>query len=159
MSKLTSGQPLTIQAIGMSITAGLNVSGFIGDDKNFPATKPYMRGYIELFADQLQKQFGSSITCINSAGSGKTVGWLSKYAEALVNKNMPDVVIIDMGMNDIWGTTSNAQFKTSIENIINSIRKDIPQAEFILIGNMVPDIKGTGAPSNGASLMFGFWRC
>lgn len=156
MSKLTSGQPLTIQAIGMSITAGLNVSGFIGDDKNFPATKPYMRGYIELFADQLQKQFGSSITCINSAGSGKTVGWLSKYAEALVNKNMPDVVIIDMGMNDIWGTTSNAQFKTSIENIINTIRKDIPQAEFILIGNMVPDIKGTGAPSNGASLMFGF---
>lgn len=156
MSKLTSGQPLTIQAIGMSITAGLNVSGFIGDDKNFPATKPFMRGYIELFADQLQKQFGSNITCINSAGSGKTVGWLSKYAEALVNKNLPDLVIIDMGMNDIWGMTSNSQFKTSIQNIINTIRKDIPQAEFILIGNMVPDIKGTGAPSNGASLMFGF---
>jgi len=156
MSKLSGGESLTIQAVGMSITAGLNVSGFIGDNKNFPATKPYMKGYIELFSEQLQKQFDITINTINSAGSGKTVGWLSKYAEALVNKNMPDLVIIDMGMNDIWGTTSQAQFKTSIENIINTIKKDVPQAEFILIGNMIPDIKGTGAPTNGATLMFGF---
>ncbi|MFN5113252.1 MAG: SGNH/GDSL hydrolase family protein, partial [Ignavibacteria bacterium] len=155
-SKLLGGQSLTVQAVGMSITAGLNVSGFIGDDKNFPPTKPYMRGYLELFTEQLREQYGSNVTSINSACGGKTAGWLATYAGALVNRNTPDLVIIDMGMNDIWGITSQAQFKASIESTINTIRKDVPNAEFILIGNMVPDVKGVGAPANGAALMFGF---
>ena len=155
-SKIVGVQSLTVQAVGMSITAGLNVSGFIGDDKNFPPTKPYMRGYVELFAEQLREQYGSNVTSINSACGGKTAGWLATYAQALVNRNTPDLVIIDMGMNDIWGVTSQAQFKASIESTINTIRKDVPNAEFILIGNMVPDVKGVGAPANGATLMFGF---
>ena len=156
MSKLTARQSITLQAVGMSITAGLNVSGFIGDDKNFPPAKPYMRGYVELFAEQMQQQYGSIITSINSACGGKTASWLATYAKALVNRNMPDLIIIDMGMNDIWGVTSPAQFKASIESTISTIRKDVPNAEFILIGNMIPDVKGIGAPANGAALMFGF---
>jgi len=32
----------------MSITAGLNVSGFAGDNKNFVPTKPYMHSYVDL---------------------------------------------------------------------------------------------------------------
>ncbi|MGA1435387.1 MAG: SGNH/GDSL hydrolase family protein, partial [Candidatus Kapaibacteriota bacterium] len=140
----------------MSITAGLNVTGFIGDDKNFPPTKPYMRGYVELFAEQLKQQYGSAITSINSACGGKTIGWLDTYAGALVNRNTPDLVIIDMGMNDIWGATSQTQFKSKMQNIITTIRKDVPNAEFILISNMIPDVKGVGAPANGAVLMFGF---
>lgn len=156
ISKLAGGQSIVLQAVGMSITAGLNVSGFIGDDKNFPPTKPYMRGYVELFTEQLKEQYGSNVTSINSACGGKTAGWLATYASALVNRNTPDLVIIDMGMNDIWGVTSQAQFKASIESTINNIRKDVPNAEFILIGNMIPDVKGVGAPANGATLMFGF---
>ena len=155
-SALSKGSALTIQAVGMSITAGLNVTGFIGDDKNFPPTKPYMRGYIELFAEQLKQQFGSPITSINSACGGKTIGWLDTYAGALVNRNTPDLVIIDMGMNDIWGATSQVQFKSKMQNIITTIRKDVPNVEFILISNMIPDVKGIGAPANGATLMFGF---
>ena len=156
MTALSKGNALTIQAVGMSITAGLNVTGFIGDDKNFPPTKPYMRGYIELFAEQLKQQYGSAITSINSACGGKTIGWLDTYAGALVNRNTPDLVIIDMGMNDIWGATSQTQFKSKMQNIITTIRKDVPNAEFILISNMIPDVKGVGAPANGAVLMFGF---
>lgn len=156
MTALSKGNALTIQAVGMSITAGLNVTGFIGDDKNFPPTKPYMRGYVELFAEQLKQQYGSAITSINSACGGKTIGWLDTYAGALVNRNTPDLVIIDMGMNDIWGATSQTQFKSKMQNIITTIRKDVPNAEFILISNMIPDVKGVGAPANGAVLMFGF---
>ena len=156
MTALSKGNALIIQAVGMSITAGLNVTGFIGDDKNFPPTKPYMRGYVELFAEQLKQQYGSAITSINSACGGKTIGWLDTYAGALVNRNTPDLVIIDMGMNDIWGATSQTQFKSKMQNIITTIRKDVPNAEFILISNMIPDVKGVGAPANGAVLMFGF---
>lgn len=156
MAKLKAKQSVTIEAYGMSITAGLNVSGFAGDNKNFAVTKPYMHSYVDLFSDELAKKFGSSITTINGSCGGKTAAWVDKYCEAMVNPNSPDLVIIDMGMNDIWGATTNAAFKTSIQSAINKIKIGVPNAEFIIIGNMLPDVASQGAPANGATLMYGF---
>ncbi len=156
MAKLKMGQPVTIQAYGMSITAGLNVSGFAGDDKNFTPTKPYMHSYVDLLENALEAKFGSNITMINGSCGGKMVAWIDQYCESMVVPNVPDLVILDMGMNDIWGTTSNAQFKTSMQSCINKIKTANPNTEFILIGNMLPDVNSQGAPSNGNVLMYGF---
>ena len=156
MAKLKAGQPLTIQAYGMSITAGLNVSGFAGDDKNFTPTKPYMRSYVDLLENALEARFGSDIKMINGSCGGKMVAWIDQYCESMVVPNQPDLVILDMGMNDIWGTTSNTQFKNSMQSSINKIKNANPNTEFILIGNMLPDVNSQGSPSNGDVLMYGF---
>ena len=156
MAKLKAGQPVTIQAYGMSITAGLSVSGFAGDDKNFTPTKPYMHSYVDLLENALEAKFGSDITMINGSCGGKMVAWIDQYCESMVVPNVPDLVLLDMGMNDIWGTTSNAAFKASMQSCINKIKTANPNTEFILIGNMLPDVNSQGAPSNGDVLMYGF---
>jgi len=156
LSKLKNGQDVTIQAYGMSITAGLNVSGFAGDDKNFSPTRPYMRSYVDLLENALEMQFGSDVTMINGSCGGKTVAWIDRYCESMVVPNQPDLVILDMGMNDIWGNTSNSAFRSSMQSCIQKIKNANPNTEFILIGNMLPDINSMGAPANGAALMYGF---
>jgi len=156
MAKLKAAQPVTIEAYGMSITAGLNVSGFAGDDKNFTPTKPYMHSYVDLLENALEAKFGANITMINGSCGGKMVAWIDQYCESMVVPNVPDLVILDMGMNDIWGTTSNAAFKASMQSCINKIKTANPNTEFILIGNMLPDVNSQGAPSNGDVLMYGF---
>jgi hypothetical protein len=155
LAKLKVKQSLVVQAYGMSITAGLNVSGFAGDTKNFPVTKPYMHSYVDLFCDELSRKYGSSITNINGSCGGKTAAWVDQYCQAMVNPNKPDLVLLDMGMNDIWGTAA-ASFRSSMASAIQKIKADCPDAEFILIGNMLPDVNGTGAPSTGATAMYGF---
>lgn len=153
---LRRGKPLTVQALGMSLTAGLNVSGFAGDPKNFPPTDPYMRGYVDLLCEEMRQVYGSNVTLYNSSCGGKTISWADKYCTALVNPNKPDLVIIDMGMNDIWGLTTESSFRASVESTIAKIKAGCPNAEFLLVGNMLPDVAGAGAPADGESWMYRF---
>ena len=155
IAKLKNKQNIVIEAYGMSITAGLNVSGFAGDNKNFVPTKPYMHSYVDLLKEGLQTKFGGNVTMINGSCGGKDVAWINQYCKAMVVPNTPDLVILDMGMNDIWGT-SNDSFKARMSSCINKIKSANPNTEFILIGNMLPDVSSQGSPSNGDVLMYGF---
>jgi lysophospholipase L1-like esterase len=140
----------------MSITAGLNVSGFAGDDKNFKPTAPYMHSYVDLFGEELARKYNTTVNIINGSCGGKTVAWIDKYCKEMVNPNNPDLVILDMGMNDIWGTTTAAAFRASMKSCIDKIKLGCPNAEFILIGNMLPDVNSPGSPANGNTIMYGF---
>ncbi len=155
-SMIAKRSHITVQAIGMSITAGLNVSGFIGDERNFPPTAPYMRSYIELFADYLRTAQRCSVDVFNSSCGGKTVAWAEKYCIPLAAANAPDLIILDMGMNDIWGTTTPSAFRQSIESCMRQLSAVLPDAEFLLIANMVPDVTAPGAPPDGATIMTQF---
>ena len=42
-----------------------------------------------------------------------------------------NLVILDMGMNDIWGTTSNTAFKASMQSCINKIKTANPHTRMI----------------------------
>ena len=150
---LVNRRPLVVQAVGMSLTGGHNVSGGAVDGRNFPPTAPYMRGYCELFADELASQWRASVTLHNSSCSGKTISWAAQYIAPLAVPNAPDLVILDMGMNDIWGQTTPDQFRRDAQRCIDSVRKYLPNAEFLLIANMIPDTAGAGAPINGAAIM------
>lgn len=150
---LANRRPLVVQAVGMSLTGGHNVSGGAVDGKNFPPTAPYMRGYCELFADELASLWQTSVTLHNSSCSGKTISWAAQYITPLAVPNAPDLVIIDMGMNDIWGQTTPQQFRRDVQRCIDSVRKHLPNTEFLLVANMIPDTAGAGAPPNGAAIM------
>ena len=146
IAKLQAKQPLKIGAFGMSITAGLNVSGFAGDSKNFTVTKPYMRSYIDMFVDRLKKIYGADITFFNGSCGGKTASWADTYVASMVIPNSPDLILLDHGMNDIWSNGTNyASFKASIQSVITKIQTALPNAEIILINNMLPGV-GTGSP-------------
>ena len=155
MAILNAKQPLKVEFYGMSITAGLNTSGFAGDSKNFAPTAPFLHSYADLFGEQIQNIFGSQVTVINGSCGGKTAAWTDQYVTSMVTPNNPDLVFLDQGMNDIWGTT-NAAFKASMSSAIQKIKTACPNAEIVLIGNMLPDSLGVGSPgATGPSLMRG----
>ena len=128
-SKLKARTSLTVTALGMSITRGMNVSGF--DD-----VPPYMPSYVELFVRQLRKAYHfSSIKFYNAGLPGATVDWGANYAEKYINPLKPDLVLIDFGMNDFWRLTPD-RFKEYVSTIMNKIRSGNPKVEFILLSNM-----------------------
>ncbi len=138
-AKLAAKQELKVVAIGMSITAGQNVSGGIVDIDRIPAAAPYMRGYIEMMKMELEKLSGSKVTLFNASCPGKDAQWAADNADLLVNPCNPDLVIIDMGMNDIYSVDHLNNFKTRIQSTMSTIKAKNPNVEFLLIGNLLPD--------------------
>jgi lysophospholipase L1-like esterase len=132
MAKLNSKTPLIVVAYGMSITRGMDVSGF-------DSVPPFMPSYADLFAYQIKKKFKyEDITLFNAALPGATVDWGAKYAENYVNPLKPDLVILDFGMNDFWRLTPE-QFTAYIQTIMNKVRAGNPKVEFLLLSNLLFD--------------------
>jgi lysophospholipase L1-like esterase len=141
MAKLKAKQPLKIVAHGMSITRGLNVSGYAEDANACPPVAPYMHSYIDLMNYRLKKIFGyDNIVSINAALPGANASWLASTAATHVSPLKPDLVILDMGMNDIWSCKSDyASFGNYIQSAMKAIKNDNPDVEFILLGGMMID--------------------
>lgn len=129
LNKLSHHQPLTILAYGMSITRGMDVSGY-------DSVKPYMPTYMQLFATGLQNAYSQSqIKLLNAGLPGSTVSWGAEYTDAFVTPFHPDLTIIDFGMNDFW-RMSPGEFSDSVKTIIRKVRASDPSSEFILLANM-----------------------
>lgn len=129
LGKLNARKPLRIVAYGMSITRGMDVSGF-------DTIPPYMPTYVDLFARQLRKAYHDpDIKLYNAGLPGSTVDWGAKYTDHYVNALKPDLVILDFGMNDFWRLKPE-EFKNYIETIMRKVRSANPKAEFLLIANM-----------------------
>ena len=142
MDKLSKKLPLKIVALGMSITRGFNVSGFAGDD-NCGAAAPFMPNYIDMFTNRLKLIYGyNDITTVNASLPGQTSTWMLNKADLYVNPNKPDLVIIDMGMNDT--NLDAATFKSNVEGSMKVIKDKNPDVEFILLGGMLIDPKSSG---------------
>lgn len=129
MARLHSKAPLTMVAYGMSITRGMDVSGY---DK----VPPYMPTYMELFGRRLREIYAdNNITLYNAGLPGATVEWGAQYAEKYVSPLHPNLVIIDFGMNDFW-TVPPGRFGEYIKTIIQKVKAGNPHAEFILLSNL-----------------------
>jgi hypothetical protein len=130
--KLRNKKPLRIMALGMSITRGYDMSGYC----NIP---PYMPNYVTLFSNQLKKLFGyNDITVVNAGFPGAASSWMASYADKYVNPIKPDLVILDMGMNDFWNQSPQG-FKANFKMAMDKIKVSCPNAEFILLSNMLYD--------------------
>jgi lysophospholipase L1-like esterase len=140
IAKLKHRRPITIVALGDSITLGINVSGYREEP-------PYMPTWPDLFAGKLKKSFGyNRIKLYNTALGGMTAQWgrdNAKDAVALLN---PDLVIVAFGMNDFW-SASPAEFGANTEAIIRAVRSRLPKAEFILVSSIRFDPSYTADPT------------
>ncbi|MCQ6562867.1 DUF5722 domain-containing protein [Paenibacillus mendelii] len=135
--RLKNGEPIRFVLYGDSISVGANASGFT-------QVPPYLPVWGQLAAQELERRHGSDITFINPSVGGTTSSWGVEQAKTLVADQQPDLVIIAFGMNDGSGTgrgdgTEPALFKQNIATIIQTVRADNPDAEFILVGTTLPN--------------------
>ena len=129
MGMLHAGRPVTVVAYGMSITRGMDVSGYDG-------VAPFMPSYLDLFARGLRRRYGGTPVRLYNAGlPGSTVAWGAQYVRQYVNPLHPDLVVIDFGMNDFWRMPP-AEFRDSVRSIMRQVRAGAPAAEFLLLANM-----------------------
>lgn len=130
MAKLNGKEELRIVYYGDSIMTGCNSSGKLG-------IAPYLDDFPTAFSDQLNKQFGSEITTINTAKGGTLSSWGIANVENSVNANNPDLVVLGFGMNDGSWEIPAADFVDNVETMIKSIQNHNPDAEIIVVATIL----------------------
>jgi lysophospholipase L1-like esterase len=129
-AKLRAKEPVTVMLCGDSISAGANASLMTKAPPGCPA-------YGELTCLALEKRFGSKVKFINHAVGGWTSGnGLDQAKKDHIGKAKPDLVIIAFGMNDVFQRNKDV-YQANIRHIMETVRGDAPDAEFILVASML----------------------
>lgn len=81
----------------------------------------------------LEEQYNTEITLENPSVEGMASNWGVENAKQLVADEAPDLVIIAFGMNDGSKGTNTVAFKNNIETIMNVVKNDNLDCEFILV--------------------------
>jgi len=131
---LEGGEALKLVVFGDSISAGASASGAT-------TRAPWMPRWGDLVADELHRRYGSEIDYLNPSLGGMISDWGRKTVDGLVSFEKPDLVILGFGMNDVWGPCSAEQFALNITAMMESIRQQNPNAEFILLMSFQPNSK------------------
>ena len=123
-------KPLTIALLGDSISTGCNASGWAHG-------APFQPPYQDLFVMNLERKYGSAITLKNFAVGGTDTSWgLANIGKVFEVEVKPDLVILAFGMNDSAGRPAK-DYQSNIGAMVEAVRKDVPDAEFILVATMV----------------------
>ncbi len=128
ISKLKEGGPLTIVALGDSLTQGWMVR----------------KGYIDFLEEMLVERYPRSNPSILNRGiPGDTAeGGLQRVRMDVIDEN-PDCALIQFALNDAFTGYSAERFRNNIQAIISNIREDT-DAEIVLVtsvclGNALED--------------------
>ncbi len=134
MQRLRNQEPVSIVLSGDSISAGYNASKFTSAEPGCPA-------YGELVGLSLQEHFGSHVTFTNYAvGGWNAARGLQQVIDDQVGRQKPDLVIIAFGMNDVF-TRDAVAYQKNIRDIMEVIRTESPQTEFILVASMLGNVE------------------
>jgi acyl-CoA thioesterase-1 len=114
---LSTGTPVTIVALGDSLTQGWMVS----------------KGYVDFLKEMLHAKFPQSrFLLVNSGIPGDTAdSGLYRMKWDVLHHN-PDCVFIQYAINDAFSGFTEQQFKRSIKGIIDTVREN-GDAEIVLI--------------------------
>jgi lysophospholipase L1-like esterase len=134
MKKLTGREPVKVLLSGDSISEGYNAS-------QFTKTRPGCPPFGELVALALQKHYGSPVTFENHAHGGwNAQRGLKQATDEKLGARQPDLVMIAFGMNDVFGRKP-AAYQENIRGIMEAIRKDSPDTEFVLVASMLGNVE------------------
>jgi acyl-CoA thioesterase-1 len=129
-AKLKTKQPVTLMLCGDSISAGANAS-------LLTKAPPGCPDFGKLSSLALEQHFGTKVKFIKHAVGGWTSGnGLQQAKEQHIGKAKPDLVIIAFGMNDVF-QRNVAAYEANIRGLVETIRADAPDAEFILVASML----------------------
>ncbi len=117
IKKLSKGEPLTIAALGDSLTYGWMVN----------------KGYIEYFRDIFQIKFPENhLTIINSGVPGSTAADGYERLKNDLIPASPELFFIQFALNDAYTGFTPDDFEKNILNIIDLIKKET-SADILLI--------------------------
>jgi lysophospholipase L1-like esterase len=134
---LRAAQPLKILISGDSIAEGAGTSRAMRCPPDLPR-------FDEQVARALERHYGAAVTLDNASHGGWSSGTGAKQAtQEHLGARQPDLVIVAFGMNDITFANSAdrnffspANYGKNIATIIDAIRAEAPEAEFILVSSM-----------------------
>lgn len=130
--KLKNKENLKVVFYGNSIEAGYNASGFEN-------VAPFMPAWPELVIYNLREHYGGNVTYSNQSVAGRTAKWGRDSVSGRVLPENPGLVIIGFGMNDGSAKLPPQIYREQISAIIDSVHKQNPETEFILISPMLPN--------------------
>lgn len=132
-AKLKAKQPITLCAVGDSITAGYNSSKLVQAPPDQPS-------YAELVALGIEHACGCKVAFTNYAVAGWTSATGLGAIDRLTTRDRlkPDLVIIAFGMNDASGGNVE-KFIANTRGIMDAVRAVAPEAEFVLVAPMLPN--------------------
>jgi acyl-CoA thioesterase-1 len=124
IAKLTTGEAVTIAALGDSLTSGWMVA----------------RGYVEFLRDMLLVCYPTAdVTLINSGLPGDTApGGLYRLQQDALSCR-PDLVLVQFAINDAFCGCTVAGYRRAIETIIERVRQE-SSAEALLLTSTLPEV-------------------
>lgn len=133
-AKLKAAESLKLVVFGDSISFGASASGQ-------RVRAPWMPRWADLVVAELERVHGSPIDYINPSLGGMRSDWGKNTIDGLVSHEKPDLVILGFGMNDGGVPFSVEQFSANTQAMIDSVRTQNPEAEFILLMSFQPNPK------------------
>ena len=126
--RLRRNHPLSMVALGDSITAGGNASGRTG-------VAPGMPAWPELVAWGIQDRTRSVVRLTNLAVGGMSSPWGLERAGACADAR-PELMAIAFGMNDASGRRPATEFADTVMRTVDAVRARVPECEFVLVATM-----------------------
>jgi lysophospholipase L1-like esterase len=123
---LEKGRPLKLAVFGDSISVGASASGKC-------VRAPWLPRWGDLVAAELERKYGSDIDYINPSLGGMIASWGRDTVDGLLSHEKPDLVVIGFGMNDAGKPFTTEEFVANTQAIMDSIRAQNADAEFILL--------------------------
>ena len=128
IERLAKHQPVTIVVIGDSISSGCNASGWAGG-------APFQPAYPELLKEHLEHRCQTKVNLSNISVGGMDTAWATTMIDK-ITESKPDLVVIAFGMNDSASRPAK-DFRANTEAVMSKVRKQLPDAEFILVATML----------------------
>lgn len=128
IAKLKAGQKVAITIEGDSISAGLNSTKAMN-------IAPQQPGYADLVIAYLSKLYPGQVYVRNHAVGGYTSANVLAAAPGNLADVASDLVIVGVGMNDMAGGVTGAQFESNLQQIIAAARWCNPNTEVVLISS------------------------
>ncbi|MEV6794078.1 FG-GAP-like repeat-containing protein [Streptomyces sp. NPDC051320] len=142
LASLTSPNTLRVLPFGDSITYGYQSSdgsGYRCDLQDFLATQGDTYSFVG------SQSAGSNCSQTKNEGhSGWTISQLAAIEGCTIAGDMPNVVLLDIGTNDINNGGSASSAADAIESLINKIATDDPSA-VVLVSSLIPTSNSTVA--------------
>lgn len=137
LALLKAKKKLTIGVSGDSISTGLDASGMT-------KAYPFQPGYPDLVAAQLRATFRNEVILQNRAVGGWSVAnGVTDLPKLLESK--PDLIIVAYGMNDV-GRKDPKWFGQRTREIVDRVRKELPETEIILVSSMLGNSEWVHTP-------------